>query len=169
MTILLWSEPHHAGFLSTSNNFEFMIPQDSQNGEAHIWATVTQVLHDSVYVRGRGTRVSRLKCGVLKAESPVALVPTAQTGVLRRQSPRLQTKPPTQSTSFNPAKTAGSRKARTYYYHIFPGAIFIETSAYIPPLQVQLRSQVDPPKRVHRWARNSRHWERGHSEKLVAS
>ncbi|KAJ7903425.1 hypothetical protein B0H14DRAFT_2491657 [Mycena olivaceomarginata] len=111
MTILLWSEPHHAGFLSTSNNFEFMIPQDSQNGEAHIWATVTQVLHDSVYVRGRGTRVSRLKCGVLKAESPVALVPTAQTGVLRRQSPRLQTKPPTQSTSFNPAKTAGSRKA----------------------------------------------------------
>ncbi|KAJ7818265.1 hypothetical protein B0H14DRAFT_3473990 [Mycena olivaceomarginata] len=33
MTILLWSEPCHASFVSISNDFEYLIPQSSQSGE----------------------------------------------------------------------------------------------------------------------------------------
>ncbi|KAF8206304.1 hypothetical protein K438DRAFT_468628 [Mycena galopus ATCC 62051] len=107
MTILLWSEPHHAGFLSTSNDFEYLIPQSSDNGEKSINTTVKKVLHDSECVRGTATRVSRLSC-----QSPdptpaeAALLPVTQSTVVRR-SRRLQaTNVPSPTDTVSPVDTS---------------------------------------------------------------
>ncbi|KAF8206325.1 hypothetical protein K438DRAFT_1817003 [Mycena galopus ATCC 62051] len=91
MTILLWSEPHHAGFLSTSNDFECLIPQSSDNGKKSINTTVKKVLHDSKCVRGRATRVSRLS---------YAFLPATQSTVVRRSCPQATNVPlPTDTVS----------------------------------------------------------------------
>ncbi|KAJ7162646.1 hypothetical protein C8R43DRAFT_991048 [Mycena crocata] len=94
MTLLLWSEPQDAGFMSTSDDFEYFLPQ-SPGGENYIEATVKQVLHESICVRGRATRVCHLTCRSPGAvDSPAT--PKAQVGGgIRRRSPRLAEKIPT--------------------------------------------------------------------------
>ncbi|KAJ7364143.1 hypothetical protein DFH08DRAFT_267263 [Mycena albidolilacea] len=92
MTILLWSEPCHAGFVSTSNDFEYLIPQSSQNGEKHIRATVRRVIHnDSAHLRGRGTRVFQLFCQSLPPTLPLR-------ATMERKSCRLNTSLPSTRT-----------------------------------------------------------------------
>ncbi|KAJ7692362.1 hypothetical protein B0H14DRAFT_834813 [Mycena olivaceomarginata] len=59
MTILLWSEAQHAGFVSTSNDLHHLLPVSP---DSHTKATVTNVIHHSDCVRGRATRVTRLTC-----------------------------------------------------------------------------------------------------------
>lgn len=58
MTLLLWSTPQDADFVSTSDDAVYLIPQPAKPSE-HVVATVEEVLHDSVCVRGPATRVCR--------------------------------------------------------------------------------------------------------------
>jgi hypothetical protein len=122
MTILLWSEPCHAGFVSTSNDFEYLIPQSSQSGEKHIRATVRRVIHnDSAHLRGRGTRVFRLSCQSLPPALPLR-------ATMERRSCRLNTSLRTGSLkSPTPANAAADpvpdvqpvRNPSSTCYHLF--------------------------------------------------
>ncbi|KAJ6543851.1 hypothetical protein B0H19DRAFT_1308661 [Mycena capillaripes] len=118
MTLLLWSKPQHAGFMSTCNEAEYLVPLATH----HIKATVKKVIHDSACVRGRATRVSRLSCPPETPAAaapdapvfPVDLAPTTQATVLRR-SQRLRSPPNTQSPPIpppNPPSLTMSRRSQ---------------------------------------------------------
>ncbi|KAJ7725092.1 hypothetical protein B0H16DRAFT_1595240 [Mycena metata] len=118
MTLLLWSNPRDAGFVSTSNELDFWIPRPS-NPQKCIKATAKQILHNTNCVRGRATRVSRLSCeapdaGVVSSAG-VNLAPVSQATVVRRRSPRLEAKaapsPPTSAPRSR--KTAGAQPAKS--------------------------------------------------------
>ncbi|KAJ6567315.1 hypothetical protein DFH09DRAFT_1034482, partial [Mycena vulgaris] len=115
MTLLLWSTPQDAGFISTCNDFEYLVPATSDsNDEEFIKATVTEVISDSTCVRGRATRVCRLRCGPETAPEdlePDRLQPTAQASVLRRkpQSPAVSP-PPSQSRRSKQKGSASSKR-----------------------------------------------------------
>ncbi|KAJ6543881.1 hypothetical protein B0H19DRAFT_289404 [Mycena capillaripes] len=92
MTLLLWSEPYHAGFPSTSNNLHHLIPIDDTQ---FIRATVTKVIHRSTCVRGRATRVCRLLCSepssAASTSDPTPLPDGSATeATVTRRSPRFQ-------------------------------------------------------------------------------
>ncbi|KAJ7122879.1 hypothetical protein C8R44DRAFT_876075 [Mycena epipterygia] len=106
MTILLWSKPQHAGFISTSNEFEYLVPK-SPNSVESIQAKVEEIIHASTCVRGRATRVCRLLCGIpLDLAALVSLKPTAEVNILRR-STRLQSPLVTGSNTKTPKASAG--------------------------------------------------------------
>ncbi|KAK7061342.1 hypothetical protein R3P38DRAFT_2828966 [Favolaschia claudopus] len=59
MTLLLWSDPTHAGLMSVSNEVGFLLPGSSGSP---VLVAADKVIHDSTCIRGRGTRVFRLSC-----------------------------------------------------------------------------------------------------------
>ncbi|KAJ6630936.1 hypothetical protein B0H10DRAFT_1979950 [Mycena sp. CBHHK59/15] len=121
MTLLLWSTPQHAGFVDTTNDFMYLIPQPS-NPEDWVWADVKGVLHNSECVRGRATRVCLVSCqrepgpstaaapaepivDNFQSTTPASLKPATQTTVLRR-SPRLKL---SQTETTSPAPTEAKK------------------------------------------------------------
>ncbi|KAJ7224247.1 hypothetical protein GGX14DRAFT_649174 [Mycena pura] len=122
MTILLWSEAQHAGFISTSNDLHHLLPVSS---ESHTKGTVTNVIHHSDCVRGRATRVTRLTClspnSGDTSEVPVLpknLEPSTTTQATVRRSPRLMKNDKAQSPSLSlpmsqPKGSRGSQGSKT--------------------------------------------------------
>ncbi|KAJ7818263.1 hypothetical protein B0H14DRAFT_2373395 [Mycena olivaceomarginata] len=123
MTILLWSDPHDAGFISMSNNFEYLVPQDSQSGLNSIRASVAEVLHNSVCVRGRATGVYLLACEAAESPTvvPTTLVPTSQSTTIRRSQrliesatkPGANMKSSTSKAAKSKAKSSTSKAVKT--------------------------------------------------------
>ncbi|KAJ7727931.1 hypothetical protein B0H16DRAFT_1470743 [Mycena metata] len=108
MTLLLWSNPRDAGFVSTSNELEFWIPRPSDPLSPNcIKATTKHILHTSNCVRGRATRVSRLSCQDPDATSVSSAVAVSQASVFRCRSSR----PAANSVPSPPTSAPRSRKA----------------------------------------------------------
>ncbi|KAJ7672855.1 hypothetical protein B0H17DRAFT_174693 [Mycena rosella] len=107
MTILLWTEPQDAGFISTSNDFEYLLPR-SLDMKQYILGTVMEILSNSTCVRGRATSVCRLICGPPK--TPVA---NLQPSFVLRRSPRTKTSQPQPQPPSKPrgSKTKGTANA----------------------------------------------------------
>ncbi|KAJ7438455.1 hypothetical protein FB451DRAFT_1570222 [Mycena latifolia] len=113
MTLLLWSEPHHAGLISTSNNFEYLIPKSSHSGKDYIRATVMEVLHNANCVRGRATRVSRLS---YTSPTPSPPSPPSDPAVVSESQSQSQSLLPKTQSSFlrrSPRITANAAKANS--------------------------------------------------------
>ncbi|KAF7330801.1 hypothetical protein MVEN_02419300 [Mycena venus] len=119
MTLLLWSEPQHAGFVSTSNDLCYLLPLSS---DSYMEASVTKVVHDSICIRGRATRVCQLSCHspdppTATSEmtiSPTSLEPTAVTQASSCRSSRLKASTtPSAPTSLPNLKTNVSMSPRS--------------------------------------------------------
>ncbi|KAJ6512169.1 hypothetical protein C8R47DRAFT_684167 [Mycena vitilis] len=121
MTVLSWSDAHHAGFVSTSNELRYMLPVSA---DLHMKATVAKVIHHSDCVRGRATRVTRLTCDSLDAKvNSEAMVlsrnlePSTTPQAHVRRSSRLNAataqSPPPSLPGSQPKDSRGSRGSRT--------------------------------------------------------
>ncbi|KAJ6512170.1 hypothetical protein C8R47DRAFT_684062 [Mycena vitilis] len=93
MTVLSWSEAHHAGLVSTSNELRYMLPVSA---DLHVKATVAKVIHHSDCVRGRATRVTRLPCkSVHNSEATVlSITSTTTQAIVPRLNHSAQSPPP---------------------------------------------------------------------------
>lgn len=165
MTILLWSEAQHAGFVSTSNDLHHLLPVSP---DSHMKATVTNVIHHSDCVRGRATRVTRLTChspnsgDTLEASvSPKNLEPstTTQATVHRSQclmnNARAQS-PPLPLPMSHPKGSQGSQSKDSKTNDSEPGkplemlaltVHLVQCSAHLPPppdVSFEMESAVQP-------------------------
>ncbi|ESK85873.1 hypothetical protein Moror_2345 [Moniliophthora roreri MCA 2997] len=106
LTILLWTEPYHAGFSSFSTDKEFAVPSDDM-GKKHVTLKVVKTLYHTIAIRSRATLVALVSSTNASEEPEVSpqLVPSARA---ERKSARLQAKPATmQPTEQSAAGSAG--------------------------------------------------------------
>lgn len=61
MTLLLWTTPQDAGFISSSDDFGYLVAQPTDPSQ-YVPTSIEEVLYDSTCVRGQATSVFRLKC-----------------------------------------------------------------------------------------------------------